>query len=163
VLKPPGTTAAAAPPPHPLLDRAALRRLVPHRGTMCLLDAIAAWDEAGITALALSHRTTRNPLRRHGLLPAVCGVEYALQAMAAHGALRAAGGRRAQPAGYLTSLRGLDLAAERLDDVAGPLLVTAEVLASESRGFVYRFAVDGGGRRLLAGQAAIILPGRGQP
>lgn len=159
MLKPP---AAAAIPPPPLLDRAALRRLVPHRGTMCLLDAIAAWDEACITALALSHRAARNPLRRQGMLPAVCGVEYALQAMAAHGALRA-GGRRAQPAGYLTSLRGVELAAERLDDVAGPLLVTAEALASESRGFIYRFAIEGGGRRLLSGQAAIILPGSGQP
>ena len=149
MLKPP---AAAAIPPPPLLGRAALRRLVPHRGTMCLLDAIAVWNEACITA----------PLRRQGMLPAVCGVEYALQALAAHGALRA-GGRRAQPAGYLTSLRGVELAAERLDDVAGPLLVTAEALASESRGFIYRFAIEGGGRRLLSGQAAIILPGSGQP
>lgn len=149
--------AAGIPAAPPLLGRAAVRRLVPHRGTMCLLDAIAAWGAERIAALALSHRDPRNPLRRDGALPAVCGVEYALQAMAAHGALRAAG--RAQPAGYLSSLRGVEIAAERLDDLPGPLLVTAEALATEARGFIYRFAIEGGGRRLLAGQAAIILPG----
>ncbi|MBX6373879.1 MAG: hydroxymyristoyl-ACP dehydratase [Acetobacteraceae bacterium] len=141
-----------------MLDRAAVQRLVPHQGAMCLLDAIAAWDATRIVALALSHRDPHNPLRREGdgALPAICGVEYALQAMAAHGALRAAG--RPQPAGYLSSLRGVEIGAERLDDLPGPLLVTAEALATEARGFIYRFAVEGGGRRLLAGQAAIILP-----
>jgi predicted hotdog family 3-hydroxylacyl-ACP dehydratase len=146
------------PIPPPLsLDRAAVRCLVPHQGAMCLLDAIAAWDDTRIAALALSHRDPRNPLRRAGALPAICGVEYALQAMAAHGALRAAG--RPQPAGFLSSLRGVEIAVERLDDLPGPLLVTAEALAAEARGFIYRFAVEGGGRRLLSGQAAIILPG----
>ena len=138
------------------LDRAALRRLVPHAGAMCLLDAITGWDEERITAIALSHRDSDNPLRRDGLLPTICGVEYALQAMAAHGALR--GGGRAQPAGYLSSLRGVELSTDRLDEVPGSLRVTAEALASETRGFIYRFVVEGGGRLLLSGQAAIILP-----
>lgn len=140
-----------------VLSRPAIARLVPHRGLMCLLDSVARWDRQAIHALALSHRNPANPLRRDGVLPAVCGLEYALQAMALHGALLA-GGKTRQPAGFLSSLRGVELAAERLDDVAGPLLVGAEALTAESRGFIYRFTVEGGGRRLLSGQAAVILP-----
>ncbi len=140
-----------------MLTRPEIARLVPHAGAMCLLDSVARWDREGIHAFALSHRDPANPLRRDGALPAVCGLEYALQAMALHGALLADGGRP-QPAGLLSALRGVALAAERLDEVLGPLLVTATALAAESRGFIYRFAVEGGGRRLLSGQATVILP-----
>jgi predicted hotdog family 3-hydroxylacyl-ACP dehydratase len=135
------------------LDHATIARLVPHQGT-----TVGSWDREGIRALALSHRDPRNPLRRDGLLPAICGLEYGLQAMALHGAL-VAGGEASQAPGYLSSLRGVELEAERLDDVAGPLLVTAMALASESRGFIYRLMVEGGGHLLLAGQATVILPG----
>ena len=93
-------------------------------------------------------------------MPAICGVEYALQAMALHGALLA-GGAAAQPAGYLSSLRDVSLGgAGRLDAVAGPLGVRARALAAEAGGFIYRFEVEGGGGILLMGQAAIILPRR---
>ncbi len=150
------------PPPPPsvaMLDRAGVAALVPHRGAMCLLDAITAWDATRISALALAHRDPANPLRRGGMLPAVCGVELALQAMAAHGALRGAtGGSAPQRPGYLASLREVDLAAERLDDIPGPLLVSAESLGSEPHGFLYRFRIEGGGRQVLAGRAAILLP-----
>ena len=48
--------------------------------------------------------------------------------------------------------------AARLDDVAEDLAVQATALAQEARSFVYAFEVSGGGRVLLSGQAAIILP-----
>jgi predicted hotdog family 3-hydroxylacyl-ACP dehydratase len=143
----------------PPLDRGAIARLVPHGGAMCLLDRALAWDAESVACEADRHRDPANPLRRDGCLPAVCGVEYALQAMALHGALLAGGA--AQPAGYLSSLRDVSLGgAERLDTVAGPLGVRARALAAEAGGFIYRFEVEGGGRTLLTGQAAIILPRR---
>ena len=143
----------------PPLDRGAIARLVPHGGAMCLLDRALFWDAESIACEADRHRDPDNPLRRDGRLPAVCGVEYALQAMALHGALLAEGA--AQPAGYLSSLRDVSLGgAERLDTVAGPLGVRAHALAAEAGGFIYRFEVEGEGRILLAGQAAIILPRR---
>lgn len=145
------------PPP---LDRAGIARLVPHGGAMCLLDRALSWDAESIACEADRHRDETNPLRRDGRLPAVCGVEYALQAMALHGALFAADGA-AQPAGYLSSLRGVSFGcAARLDTVAGPLGVRAHALAAEAGGFIYRFEVEGEGRILLSGQAAIILPKR---
>lgn len=143
----------------PPLDRGAIARLVPHGGAMCLLDRALFWDADSIVCEADRHRDPANPLRRDGRLPAMCGVEYALQAMALHGALLAGGA--AQPAGYLSSLRDVSLGgAERLDTVAGPLGVRARALAAEAGGFIYRFEVEGGGRTLLTGQAAIILPRR---
>ena len=143
----------------PPLGRDAIARLVPHGGAMCLLDRALAWDAESIACEADRHRDPANPLRRDGGLPAVCGVEYALQAMALHGALLAGGAP--QPAGYLSSLRDVSLGgAARLDTVAGPLGVRARALAAEAGGFIYRFEVEGGGRPLLTGQAAIILPRR---
>ena len=126
---------------------------------MCLLDRALAWDAETIACEADGHRDPANPLRRDGRLPAICGVEYALQAMALHGALLAGGA--AQPAGYLSSLRDVSLGGTaRLDTLAGPLGVRARALAAEAGGFIYRFEVEGEGRTLLAGQAAIILPRR---
>jgi predicted hotdog family 3-hydroxylacyl-ACP dehydratase len=143
------------PPP---LDRGAIARLVPHGEAMCLLDRALFWDAESIACEADRHRDPGNPLRRNGRLPAICGVEYALQAMALHGALLAGGA--AQPAGYLSSLRDVSIGAERLDAVAGPLGIRARALAAEAGGFIYRFEVEGEGRTLLMGQAAIILPRR---
>lgn len=141
----------------PPLNRDAIALLVPHAGAMCLLDRALAWDADTIACEADRHRDPANPLRRGGCLPAVCGVEYALQAMALHGALLAGDGE-AQPAGYLSSLRDVSLACARIDTVAGPLSVRARALAAETGGFIYRFEVEGGGSVLLSGQAAIILP-----
>jgi predicted hotdog family 3-hydroxylacyl-ACP dehydratase len=144
----------------PPLGRDAIARLVPHGGAMCLLDRALSWDAESIACEADGHRDPGNPLRRNGRLSAICGVEYALQAMALHGALLA-GGAAAQPAGYLSSLRDVSLGgSERLDTMAGPLGIHARALAAETGGFIYRFEVEGGGRVLLTGQAAIILPSR---
>ena len=101
---------------------------VPHAGAMRLLDRVVSHDAESILCAATSHRDPANPLRRAGLLPAVCGVEYALQAMAAHGALTGDGA--AQAPGYLASLRGVVLGAARLDAVAGELHVAARALSS---------------------------------
>ncbi|MFC7554502.1 phosphotransferase [Pseudoroseomonas wenyumeiae] len=140
----------------PPLEHEAIATLVPHAGSMCLLERVLGWDAESICCAATSHRDAGNPLRRDGMLPAVCGVEYALQAMAVHGALT--GGEGPQPPGYLASLRNLMLGAARLDDVVEDLAVQATALAREARSFVYVFEVSGGGRVLLSGQAAIILP-----
>lgn len=142
------------------MRRDAILALVPHQGAMCLLDRVESWTADLILCHATSHRAPDHPLRRDGLLPAVCGVEYALQAMALHGALSgdAEGGARASRPGYLASLRGLDLAVDRLDDIAGDLAIEAVALAREARGFTYAFSIAGGGRTLLSGQATVILP-----
>jgi predicted hotdog family 3-hydroxylacyl-ACP dehydratase len=137
------------------LDRAAIARLVPHAGAMCLLDRALAWDAHVIRCESARHRDPSMPLRRDGVLPAICGAEFALQAMALHGALTAG---TPQPMGFVSSLRDVALHAARLDDVAEPLTVEAMALTAEPGGFIYRFAISAAGRPLLDGQAAVILP-----
>lgn len=134
--------------------RAAIAALVPHQGTMCLIDRVEACDATDIVCRASTHRDPAHPLRRDGRLPAVCGLEYALQAMALHGALTAGA---PQGAGFLAALSGVALAVERLDDVATELRIAATALAQESRGFIYRFEITADGRALLSGQATVVL------
>ncbi|WP_431280921.1 phosphotransferase [Humitalea sp. 24SJ18S-53] len=140
----------------PPLDHAAIAGLVPHHGAMCLLDRAIAWDASRILCETGRHRDDANPLRRDGMLPAVCGLEFALQAMALHGAVGAAA---AQSVGFVSSLRDIRMNVDRLDTVQAPLLIEAVALVAETGGFIYRFDITADGRSLLSGQAAVILPG----
>src|SRR2546430_8967757 len=72
------------------LDRQWIEQHIPHKGRMCLLDEVLSWDAARIRCRSATHRSPDNPLRLHGRLGAACGIEYAAQAMAVHGALVAA-------------------------------------------------------------------------
>jgi len=138
------------------LARAWLLAHLPHQGSMCLLDAVTDWDAQRIRCTATSHRHADNPLRAHNRLGAACGIEYAAQAMAAHGALLAAADG-APRAGYLASVRGVDLHVARLDDIAADLEVEAERLSGDDNTILYGFRVSAAGRELLSGRAAVIL------
>lgn len=134
--------------------RSELERLVPHRGAMCLLDAVEAHDAARVVCRAASHRSAANPLRVGGRLPALAAIEYAAQAMAAHGALRAATG--AAP-GRLVAVRDVRLHVATLDDVAADLEIVATCDAADAGGLAYAFAVSAGGRALAEGRATVML------
>jgi len=138
-----------------LIDHAAIARLVPHAGAMCLLAGVTRWDDAGIDCIAEGHRAATNPLRRDGRLGILCGVEYAAQAMALHGALRAPGDR--PRGGFLASLRNVAWHTDRLDLLPGPLLVAAERLHGEADRVIYNFELRHGDHLLLEGRAAVVL------
>jgi predicted hotdog family 3-hydroxylacyl-ACP dehydratase len=149
------------------LTRGEIERRIPHKGTMCLLDAVVAWDESSITCQAGSHRAADHPLRARGRLGAACGVEYAAQAMAVHGALIAenhdgadAGGPPPR-AGYLAGLRGVDLHVERLDTVPGPLTVHAKRITGDQNTVLYSFTVNDDSRALVSGRAVVVLDAAG--
>ncbi|MDP1644222.1 MAG: 3-hydroxylacyl-ACP dehydratase [Thiobacillus sp.] len=138
------------------LNHAWLLAHLPHQGSMCLLDAVTEWDAQRIRCTAKSHHDADNPLRAHDRLGAACGVEYAAQAMAAHGALLAAADS-APRAGYLASVRGVELHVARLDDIAADLDVEAERLSGDDNTILYGFRVSAAGRELLSGRAAVVL------
>jgi predicted hotdog family 3-hydroxylacyl-ACP dehydratase len=147
----------------PALDRGEIEQRIPHKGSMCLLDAVLAWSCDAITCSATSHHAAGNPLRAYGRLGAACGVEYAAQAMAVHGALvgesRDGGqpGRSPPRGGYLASLRGVDLRVERLDTVTGPLTVCAQRITGDENTILYSFSVNDGARCLVSGRAVVVL------
>jgi predicted hotdog family 3-hydroxylacyl-ACP dehydratase len=139
------------------LDRRWIESHIPHQGPMCLLEEVLTWDAVRIRCRATSHRLGSNPLRSGGRLGAVCGVEYAGQAMAVHGAIVASmSGGRARP-GYLASLRNLVLHVTRLDDLPEDLIASAERVASDEGTALYQFAVSSAGRELLSGRAGIVF------
>ena len=124
---------------------------------MCLLDCVEAWDRERIRCRASSHRSADNPLRSYGRLGAACGIEYAAQAMAVHGALLAPADSSSARFGYLVSVRGTQLRVPRLDDIADDLLVEASCITRSESNILYQFSVSAAGRVLLDGRAAVVL------
>jgi predicted hotdog family 3-hydroxylacyl-ACP dehydratase len=139
-----------------VIDKAVIAGLVPHAGTMCLIERVLHWDAVGINCATASHRAANHPLARDGRLSAICGVEYAAQAMAIHGRLTGAAAERPR-AGYLASLRDVACAADRLDLVTTELRIEAEQLFGDGDSAIYRFALRGDDRLLLSGRAAVVL------
>ena len=144
-----------------MLDKTDWAQLIPHAGTMCLLDAVLAWDERTIHTASAGHARADNPLRGPHGLHAVHLAEYGAQAMAVHGALlaRARGSETVRP-GMLVSLRDVQLFDEYVDRLDGPLDVRAECLYADDDGAQYAFRVEHRGRLLASGRAAVIHPSR---
>jgi predicted hotdog family 3-hydroxylacyl-ACP dehydratase len=130
--------------------------LIPHHGTMCLLDGVEQWDDTSIMCMTASHRDATNPLRRDNRLEGICGLEYAAQAMAVHVGLLEKGEKRRLTVGYLGAVKNLTLRAIRLD-VKGDLTVQAIRLVGEMNCFIYSFRVSVGRETFLDGRASIFL------
>lgn len=135
---------------------AQIAALIPHSGAMCLLDGVVRWDANRILCMSRSHHAADNPLRAGGRLPALCGIEYAMQTMAVHGGLT--GKIEGKPrAGYLASLRDVECRSERLDNLDGDLQVEAELLAGDGARVSYRFRLRVGEVEVLSGRAMVVL------
>jgi predicted hotdog family 3-hydroxylacyl-ACP dehydratase len=149
------------------LQHDAIARRIPHQGSMCLLERVTAWDANQITCETNSHRAADNPLRAYGRLGASCGIEYAAQAMAVHGALIAeafasADGTIPEPqVGYLASIRSVMLHVERLDDIRGPLTIHVERMSGDASTILYGFSLHAGPALLLSGRAVVVLNAAG--
>jgi predicted hotdog family 3-hydroxylacyl-ACP dehydratase len=169
-----------------MLNRAWIEARIPHQGRMCLLDEVLDWDAQHIRCRTATHRAPDNPLRSHNRLGVACGIEYAAQAMALHGAL--AGGAANVPAnvlanvaadgavdgaldtiagrssrvGLLASVRDVRLVVLRLDDIESDLICEVTHLAGDSLTALYEFALRDRDRSLLSGRASVILDAGGR-
>ena len=138
-------------------DHAWIAAHIPHQGDMCLLDRVVMWDEQRIMCRANSHRLSDNPLRSREQLSSACGIEYAAQAMAVHGALLASADGERPRAGFLVSVRGAVLHVPRLDNIAAELDIEALCIHGSGGNVMYQFAVHADGKILLEGRAAVML------
>jgi predicted hotdog family 3-hydroxylacyl-ACP dehydratase len=136
-----------------------LAELIPHAGSMCLIDTVEAWDERTIRCTTRSHRDPLNPLRRHDRLATLHLCEYGGQAMALHGGLLAreknGQGSKAAP-GMLVAVRDVELAVDRIDDIDNPLTIVACQMIAGSGGWLYEFEVSDGRRRLARGRVTVM-------
>jgi predicted hotdog family 3-hydroxylacyl-ACP dehydratase len=139
------------------INKAEIRTLIPHSGLMCLLDRVNEWDDRSIVCISNTHRDPANPLRRDGRLSAVHAFEYAAQAAAVHGGLRARSAGATAPQGYLAALRDARLHVIRLDDVASPLQICAYRLFGEAANTVYECRVSAGDTLLADGRITIMV------
>ena len=140
-----------------MLDKAHWQHLIPHRGAMCLLDAVVTWDETGIHARADSHRDSQNPLRADGRLHAVNLCEFGAQAMAVHGGLLAQREDGVAAPGLLVSLREVKLHVARVDDLLHDLDVHARRIAVGAGAMQYAFRIEHAGVVLAEGRAAVMI------
>ena len=124
-----------------LLSKTDIRKLIPHSGSMCLLDGVTEWDDRSIVCVSDSHRDPANPLRRDGQLSAVHVLEYAAQATAVHGGLRARAAGETAPPGYLAAVRDAHLHVAHLDDLASRLRIYAVLLFGETANVIYECSV----------------------
>lgn len=139
-----------------MLNKAQIAAMIPHAGRMCLLDEVLAWSATTIRCSSRSHRDADNPMRVEGALPALCGIEYAAQAMAVHGGLSASVAGR-PTAGYLASLREVACRQKRLDAPQGDLVVEAERLMGDEGRVIYRFTLWVGETEMVSGRATVVL------
>ncbi|MFH0934749.1 MAG: hydroxymyristoyl-ACP dehydratase [Pseudomonadota bacterium] len=139
-----------------LADKAAIARVIPHSGDMCLLDGVLECDAQHIRCVSSSHRDVANPMRSGDELLALCGIEYAAQAMAVHGAWDAKFDSKPR-AGYLAALRDVSCARMRLDDLADDLIIEAEKVMGDEARVIYQFNIHAGASKIMSGRATVVL------
>jgi predicted hotdog family 3-hydroxylacyl-ACP dehydratase len=143
------------------MNRAWIEERIPHQGRMCLLDEVIEWDMQHIRCRSATHSALGNPLRSQDRLGIACGIEYAAQAMALHGAL-AAGATSGAPlespkVGFLAGVRDVRLWVSRLDDIESDLICEAILVAADGLTAIYEFTLRDALRNLLSGRATILL------
>ena len=147
------------------LNRAWIENRIPHHGRMCLLDEVIAWSAARVSCRSSTHREADNPLRAYGRLGIACGIEYAAQAMAVHGALVAASSAAdhgapltgSPAAGFLAVVRDVRFQSLRLDDVQGDLICDAVRMAGDATTALYEFELRSDTALLLSGRATVVF------
>ena len=140
------------------VDRLDIAPLVPHAGSMCLLDDVVSWNAQSIHAAGHRYKeAASHPLSDGRVLHAIHLAEYGAQAMAIHGALLARErGDAAVRSGRLVSLRDVVLTDEYVDFSLGHLDVHAICLYADLGGSQYTFRIEQAARLCASGRAAVM-------
>jgi predicted hotdog family 3-hydroxylacyl-ACP dehydratase len=129
--------------------------LVPHAGSMVLLDEVVDYGPDHIHCRAAIDPAASHPLAEHLRLPATALAEYGAQAMAVHGGLLTEPGTPPRP-GRLVALRQLDLAVDGLDR-AVEVDVFGYRLGGDDSGHLYTFEVRHHQTLLASGKATVMF------
>jgi predicted hotdog family 3-hydroxylacyl-ACP dehydratase len=132
--------------------------ILPHRGTMLLVDGVSACSDAALTA----HAAVRGDAwyaDDNGAMPAWIGIELMAQGVAAHVALLAmrAGGR-ARP-GVLLGTRSYKAHVSAFARDAQLTINVQEVLRSEEGHSAYECTIDHDGARYADAVVKVFQPG----
>jgi predicted hotdog family 3-hydroxylacyl-ACP dehydratase len=123
-----------------------IEAIIPHRGTMLLLDAVLSCDDETLTARATVQAGAWYA-DEHGAMPAWIGIELMAQGIAAHVSLRAMhAGERARP-GVLLGTRSYQAHASAFACGAPLVIGVREVLRSEEGHSAYECTIEQDGVR----------------
>ena len=139
-----------------LADRAAIQRLIPHQGSMCLLDAVLEWDATRIVCISQSHKATDNPLRLHGHLSPLALIEYGAQAMAIHAALLAKTSGKTVERRLLVSTQAVSFDCDSSWERAHSLIIHAQQRLSDTNGALYNFEIFSENLRCVWGRVGVL-------
>lgn len=143
-----------------MIPRDELCSLIPHAGSMCLLDGVEHWDQTSIRCSSKRHLLPQNPLRMNDQLTALHAVEYAAQAMAVHGGLLAREQGIQPVQGFIAGLRDIRLHVDYLHEQADPLRIEASALLQDSAAMIYQFQVAAGDVAVADGRITVMAMGR---
>lgn len=138
-----------------ILTKEDICNLIPHTGSMCLLDKVTDWDNKSITCIASSHRDISNPLRNNSGLPMTALIEYGAQAMAVHGCLVAAEQGVVMAEGYLAALRDAEFTQGLLSVVGTSIEIYAERLFIDKGNMIYHMRATSSGKPLASARATV--------
>ena len=126
---------------------------------MCLLSSVTHWDHSSITCLTSTHRDQDNPLRRHGILEMLSGLEYAAQAMGIHVGLTRNISEHNASVGYLGAVRDIQVSRPTFQEIVEDLTIEAKLLMEQHLSFIYTFSMKAREDVLLQGRASIFIQG----
>jgi predicted hotdog family 3-hydroxylacyl-ACP dehydratase len=134
------------------LNKSDIQTLIPHSGSMCLIDKVINWDNQRICCASCSHLDPNNPLMEKGVLSACHLLEYGTQAMAIHGGLLS---NKAIP-GFLAAIRNARLHIDTLEGIHDALIINATAISQSTSGAIYEFQISCNEEILVAARATII-------
>ena len=145
-----------------MIERSEFERLIPHNGSMCLIDRVLEWDDSSIHCATVSHCNPDNPLQTGSQLAAVHLIEYGAQSMAIHGALLARAEGRSLAPGYLAGLKFVKFNVTRLDNIEEEMYLSAEQLVRQGNSVMYQFCARTNRADLGGGRITVIESRSGQ-
>jgi predicted hotdog family 3-hydroxylacyl-ACP dehydratase len=147
-----------------MLEKHQIEGLLPHQGTMFLLEQVVAYDRDQITCSTRTHVHPANPLRHGNCLPAHTSIEYAAQAAGIHGGLLNRDLFPDAPAqmGYLAVISNTQWQVERLDDLSEELIIHARRIAVTPGGRAYQARIEHRGIVIMSGDLIIALEPTGR-
>ena len=135
------------------IEKIHFQDLIPHEGSMVLIDQVDDWDLNKISCSTRSHLLSNNPLMLNNSLSSIHLIEYGAQAMAIHRGLLT--GESLQ--GFLAAVRDANFFIDNLDNVHGALHIQAIFELKINDNVVYTINVtDENNALLLKARASVV-------
>ncbi len=138
---------------HKPINQTQFAHLIPHAGSMMLIDQVDSWTDKQINCSTQSHLASDNPLRLNNSLSAMHLIEYGAQSMAIHGGLLSG---KSSP-GFLAAVRGAHFHIDNLDTITSPLHIEANAELKIENGAVYAFRITDSHNFLLLDARATVI------